>query len=1103
MRFTPTRAAAALALAFGILGSSNTQAVRPEPFEGAADAITPKWVPLGVSKAPITVVVQLAGESVAEQQGNAGRKLDRGEKQSIKAALKAQQDGVSGAIQSRGGAVLRHYQAAYNGMKVRIARDRIKELASLPGVVAVRPLQVFRPENVRGVPLIGTPAVWQNLGLHGEGIKVAIIDTGIDFTHANFGGPGTAAAYTAAHNGTDGKAHERPADPALFGPAAPRIKGGFDFVGDAYDASADPFLEDGTTPNPALTPRPDPNPLDCNGHGSHVAGSAAGSGVTSAGAWYTGPYDSSTHSRSFNVAPGVAPKAELYALRVFGCDGSTDVVVDAIEWAVDHDMDVINMSLGSPFGSRDDPSAVASTNAAKAGVIVVTSAGNSGPNQYITGSPGTADGAIATAANDPWPNLPGVRVRTTPPTGTGLDLSAINANNHQFAGPMSGPLVVLQDNPATTTDEPGFLGSANESLGCSPTAYTFNGVVAGGGQIAVAQRGACARVAKAIFGQQAGAAAVLMTNNAAVLPPFEGPITANPDTGIPFTVTIPFVGIGGNQTTAGSDSFRLRASPAGTTANLSAIDLANANYTGFASFSSGGPRTGDSAVKPDVTAPGVSILSTGVGTGNLSALISGTSMASPHVAGVAALTRQARPQWKVEDIKSAIVNTALPSGVAGATPYRTSRAGAGLVQPGGSTATQVVANVGHKKFATSLSFGFAELSRNFSKTKEIVLENHGHTAATFNVSQALAFGSPHSVSFSRSSVRVPARGHASIKVTLNVPVATAGPSTDENDNPLYQEVAGVVVFTPQSASDNAGVTLRVPYLLVPRALSDVATKIGSLSGTNPSTVATVSNRRGPIEGDANFFAWGIVDERMSSEDSEDDDEEDDDDESPKLSSDVRAIGVQSFPDPSTADPTRRLLVFAVNTYNRWSNAATNEFDILVDVDGDGRDDYIIAGVDQGAVQLGAFNGLMGSFVFSTRSPGASIVFLAAAPSDSSTALLFVRSSQLCRTALLPDGSREPCLSQATSPRFTYRAESFDLISGAFKRVAGSGKFNAWSSSISQGDFVTVAPGATKSDTKISVNSAEWALTPAKGLMVVTFDNKSGAKEAQLIPVQID
>jgi hypothetical protein len=174
-----------------------------------------------------------------------------------------------------------------------------------------------------------------------------------------------------------------------------------------------------------------------------------------------------------------------------------------------------------------------------------------------------------------------------------------------------------------------------------------------------------------------------------------------------------------------------------------------------------------------------------------------------------------------------------------------------------------------------------------------------------------------------------------------------------------------------------------------------------------------------------------------------------------------------------------------------------------DVDGDGTDDYIVAGVDQGAVQLGSFNGAMGAFVFSTRSPGAAINFLASAPTDSSTALLPVLSTALCRTAPLPDGSREPCLSQATNPRFSYRAVSFDLLSGAVKEVAGSAKFNAWSSSISTGDFVTVAPNATDANTKISVNSAEWAQTPALGLMVVTHDNKSGSGEAQLIPVTVE
>src|SRR5881396_3239673 len=1053
MRLGSNRTVAALAMVFGVLGSSDLGAVRPEPVAEDAGLVTPVWTPLGVSKAPVTVVVQLAGDSVAEQQGYAGRKLERGEKDRIKGQLRSQQDGLRGSIESLGGTVVANYQAAYNGIKVRIAHDRVKELAALPGVVAVRPLQLMKPDNVRGIPLIGTPAVWQSLGLHGEGVKIAIIDTGIDYTHANFGGPGTAAAYTAAH-----AKETEDANPALFGPSAPRIKGGKDFVGDSYNP--DPRNPLTYQPNP----HPDLNPLDCNGHGSHVAGTAAGSGVTAAGTTYTGPYDAATLAApdSFSVGPGVAPKADLYALRVFGCEGPTDVTVDAIEWAVDNDMDVINMSLGSTFGSKDDPSAVASTNAAKAGVIVVASAGNAGPSPYVIGSPSTADGAISVAANDPWENLPGATL-----TFSGKTITAINANGDPFSSLAGLKIKVIANNPAT----PG-----NESLGCSVDDFGGPNSL-GANTIAVVTRGTCARVAKAIFGQQAGAAAVVMVNTSSAFPPFEGPITSNPDDGKPFNVTIPFLGI------RSTDGAALRAAD-GADMAAAAASISNPNFKGFASFTSAGPRGGDSALKPDVTAPGVSIISTANGTGNGGAALSGTSMASPHVAGVAVLTRQAHPTWKVEDIKAAIVNTGRPSGVFG---YGTSLGGTGLVQPAGSTATQVVASTEGQRFGTSLNFGFAEFRDSFRRTKEISLRNHGSSDAIFKVAQAAASGSPHTLRLGRTSVRVPAHGETEVRVTLDVPAATAGGSD------AFREVAGLVEITPASASDNAGVALRVPYYLVPRALSNVSTSIGALAGTNPSTIATVTNRRGGIAGDADFYAWGIFDTRSSGADSNDD-RDDQDQDSP--SNDIRAIGVQSFPVPSLANPT---MVFAINTYNRWSNASTNEFDIFVDVDNDGIDDYIIVGADDGAVRTGSFSGVMGTFVFSFRSGGASTNNVSTvAPTDSSTALLPVLSSQLCR-------SGEPCL-KLSNPRLTYHVAGHDLVNGGSKVVARSAKYNPWSSSISfrqgvnEGGFATVAPGATDATVRISVNSAESELAPALGVMVVTFDNKSGADEAQLIKV---
>jgi minor extracellular serine protease Vpr len=1044
-------ALAIAALTSGILAATSVHAVQPTPRTSSEDNIIPAVVPQGVGNQSVTLVVQLSGASVAEQQGSAGRKLSKAEKTQLKQQLKSAQAPLRGSIAGFGGTVVADYQSAYNGLKVRIGRDKVAALASLPGVVGVHPVRVYQPTNERSIPYLGVPSVWGGVpGLRGEGVKVAIIDTGIDYTHANFGGPGTIAAYTEAH------AHQaEPANPSLFGPNAPRVKGGIDLVGDDYDAAAD-------AGSPKLIPHPDPNPLDCGGHGSHVAGSAAGSGVTSTGATYAGPYDANTiSSKTWTIGPGVAPKAELYAVRVFGCAGSTDVVVDAIEWAVDNDMDVINMSLGSPIGSNDEPDAVATNNAAKAGIIVATAAGNNGPNPYIVGSPSVATAAISTAANDSTASFPGAQIAI--PSG---NLTAINANGAALP-PTSSYTVKVMFDPGTTT----------VSLGCSVDAFGGPNSLPPN-TIAVVRRGTCARVARAIFGQQAGAAAVVMINNAAALPPYEGPITSNPDTGIPYNVMIPFFGVSNSASQGGK-----LAAANGQPAVVTPLMLANPAFAQFASFSSGGPRAGDSALKPDITAPGVSIFSTGVGTGNGGAFNSGTSMASPHVAGVGALMRQAHPTWTVDAIKAAIVNTGDPSRVAG---YRTSLGGSGLVQPIGATQSQVIAAADGEPFAVTANFGYAELNSDFTKNKTISLRNTGSSPATFNVAQALPAGVAHSLAIDKSSVTVPAGGKAQVKITLNVPVAGVGPSNDLGDLFNFHEVAGIVQFTPATAADNGGVALRVPYYFVPRALSDVATSIGSLSGTDPSAIATVTNgKKAAIAGDADFYAWGLG-PRHDNRDKH---------LLPDSQTDIiRAVGVQSFPGPTAATT---VLVFAVNNYDRVSNPALTEYDIYVDVDGDGTDDYVVVSFDEGAILTGTSNGITGSFVFSTRSSGAAIDFDATAPTDSSAVLLPVLGSRLCR-------SREPCLSPASNPRITYHAFGFNQTGGVDHGTGELASFNVWNSAISTGGFAAgVAPGASDASNVISIKSTEWARTPAKGVMVVTFDNASGEAEAQLIGVTIN
>src|SRR5256886_9405155 len=288
-------------------------------------------------------------------------------------------------------------------------------------------------------------------------------------------------------------------------------------------------------------------------------------------------------------------------------------------------MQVISMSLGSDFGNEDDADAEASENAVNAGIVVVASAGNAGPIPYVVGDPSTGEKAISVAAVDSHASYPGEALTLAPTGGiTALDSDGIAATNGT-----SLPVVVLPNTKGT--------GSGGVSLGCDPAEYTAAGV---SGKLVVTARGTCARVARAIFGQQAGAAAVAMINNASGYPPFEGPINSNPDTGIPYTVTIPFLGVQGPTATDGATL------AASTTAGFTATaTIANPTFRHFASFSSGGPRGGDGHLKPDISAPGISVFSTGIGTGNQGVFMSGTSMAAPHVAGRAAAAIQAHPPW--------------------------------------------------------------------------------------------------------------------------------------------------------------------------------------------------------------------------------------------------------------------------------------------------------------------------------------------------------------------------------------------------------------------------------------------------------------------------
>lgn len=956
---------------------------------------------------PTTVVLELEGEPVAVARSKApGKRLEAAAREQIVSELSARQERVAQTVEAMGGQVLARFQHAINGVKVKATPEQIAQMAMLPGVVAVKPVAIHERLNAISVPFIGAPLVWDGgrSGFRGEGIKVAIIDTGIDYTHANFGGPGTPAAYDAAF-----KADTQPADPTLFGPDAPKVKGGTDLVGDNYDPS-----------NPAATPQPDVNPLDCGAHGSHVAGTVAGFGVLADGTTYKGDYSSITEQQKWAIGPGVAPMADLYAVRVFGCNGSTDVVVDAIDWAVKNNMDVINMSLGSPYGAAGDADAEASQNAAEAGIIVVAAAGNEGSGSYITGSPAGGDKVISVAAmdsNSPQ-SYPGVQLNLG-----SAQIVAQNSNNATFNGtPLQ--VYVLPD------------GKGGVSLGCNEAEYVDATIA---GKLVVALRGTCPRVFRAQMGQKHGAAAVALINNGPGYPYFEGNIPTADNTGV---VAIPFLGV------LASDAAALTGAATG--AFGAATPIANPVWHAFADFSSGGPRTGDGFLKPDISGPGVNITSTAMGTGNQGVAFSGTSMATPHVAGVAALVLQSHPFWDSWEVRDAILNTADETQVVG---FNVRQGGSGLVQPFPATRTSAIA-VDVESGRANLSFGVAEFTNDFRKTKTIRIQNNGGDPISFSASVEAQSGSAANVMVWPQDVYVPAGKSKNVDVTLMVPAAKVG------DSSAFREVGGLIKLTPTEGNDN--VVLTVPFYLVPRARSLVRTNAlpASFGPTKPQANVKVYNDSHFVAGTADFYSWGIQGTNAASG-----------------NVGIRAVGVQA--NPVGGD---QLLFFAINTFAPWSNNAMNEFDLLIDTNGDGKPDYAVVSADEGALTGGSPNGTMISVAFNLATNAVGTPQFTVTPTDGDTLLVPVMAADIGVTQ--------------ASPRFAYSVNSFSQTGKT--DTTGWAKFNAWQNSVTTASFVQLPPGK-HATVPLTINATEWAQTPSLGVMIVGLENYN-AIQAKLLTI---
>jgi uncharacterized repeat protein (TIGR01451 family) len=744
------------------------QSTRKRPSLGSGEEIPIPADKIAAARAPKTVdvLIELVDEPAVKVYARQMARTDiQGDERKAAAAtatknqmafLKSKQEALATVVTGPEFSAKEIYrvQRVLNGIAVHIDPAKLEALRKLPGVKAVHEITPEYPTTSISMPFLGVPNLWGNtLGLPaditGTGVKIGIIDTGIDYQHPNFGGTGLLADYQA-------NPRTSISPPSLF-PTA-KVVGGTDFAGDAYTGGN--------------SPTPDPNPMDCNGHGSHVAGIASGLGVNSDGTTYTGTYGPSTPFSSLRIGPGAAPGAKLYAIRVFGCSGSTSLTVQGIDWALDPNqdgnfsdhLDVINMSLGSSFGMPSNTSLLASQNAALAGVVVVAAAGNDGDTYFIAGAPSNAGRAISVAASIDS-RLPGGVLQINSPLAISGNIAAAAA---AFGGSapnpsgQTGTIVLVQ------------AGSGVSSQGCS--ALTNAAAVAG--NIALIDRGTCSFQAKVANAQAAGAIGAIVDGNSPGDPTL---LTMGAD-GVSPAITIPSVYISEN------DGNNIKAQ-SGVNGTLGASTSADT----LASFSSRGSAEGSpSILKPDIAAPGVNIVSTqsgitcvtgggcitptatGFDAGGQTLTISGTSMATPHVAGIMALLKQLHPDWDVEELKASAMNGAqhdltIGDGGAGFT-YGPGRVGAGRVDPSISAQSPVTTFNGDDAGLVSVSFD-APVVGTTTATKNVRVVNHGASSVTYNLGVDNVVSAP-GVSFSfpnGSSITVPAAGSIEfpVQVTAN------------------------------------------------------------------------------------------------------------------------------------------------------------------------------------------------------------------------------------------------------------------------------------------------------------------------------------------------
>ncbi len=655
------------------------------------------------------------------------------------AALQTEKQTFRAAARNAGLRYIENYafDNLFNGFSVTVSRAQLGTLARMPGVKAIYPVETIAPpeplpgggapELYTALAMTGADVAQNSLGLDGRGVRVAVMDTGIDIDHPAFGGGGV--------NG------------ATAFPSA-RVATGYDFVGDAFNADA-------TSPSYNPVPTPDARPDDCAGHGTHVAGIIGADGALK----------------------GVAPKVTFGAYRVFGCEGSTtaDIMLAAMERALSDRMQVLNMSIGAAYQWPEYPTAKAASRLVNKGVVVVASAGNSGATgMYSLGAPSVGDKVISVASFDNTAvRLPAFSVS---PDDRKVGFSAATSAPPP---PSSGTAVLARTGTTASTAD-----------ACS--ALPANSLA---GKAALIRRGTCSFYIKAANAQAAGAAAVVLYNNAAG---FITPTVA----GTP-SINIPVVAI--SMDDGALLDGRIAAGPTQLTWGPFQASVPNPTGGLISSFSSWG-LSPDLQLKPEIGAPGGSIYSTiplelgGYGS------MSGTSMASPHVAGAVALLLQAAPRTAAGAVRTILENSAQPKlwsgnpGLGFLEPVQ--RQGSGMLRIDNAVLSTT------RIEPANLSLGESQAG---PQTRTLVLDNRGRRAVTYTLSSVNGlttgpstytpsfFSNGASVAFSRSTITVPPSTALGVAVTVTPP-----PTLASTAGGLY---GGFVVATP----DDGSPVLRVPF----------------------------------------------------------------------------------------------------------------------------------------------------------------------------------------------------------------------------------------------------------------------------------------------------